>query len=170
MTIPYSLFNYYYAEGLLFKAFLEKLKTAGCIDGWTTNPYKDAYHVEYIFKNVDIDALQKYKENEITSQNGIHFPSKLLSEIPPGKRYNAIRRIIKVLIKKGKVDNYLLAKSLDDNSKLERGRYNETVSNKGFKNSYHSKIKNCFKTINKKWKDFGYQVKFGKRTSEVISI
>lgn len=169
-TIPYRLFNFYLAEWPLFKAFLEKLKVAGCLGSWATNPYKDAFHAEYSFDNVNISALQKYKEREIMSQDQIHFPQKLLSEVPTGGKYNVSRRIISVLIKYGKVDNYLLAKSLNGNSKLTRGRYNENINNKGLKNNYHSQIKNCFKTINKDWKTLGYKVKFDKKVSEVMSL
>lgn len=59
-TIQYNLFNYYFGEWRLFSAFLNKLKAAGCLSGWSKNPYKDAYHAEIILIGVNIPLLQQF--------------------------------------------------------------------------------------------------------------
>lgn len=61
-TIPYLSFNFYYEEQQIFGRFLDKLKEANCFSSWSINPYKDAYHLEIIFSNVNIPLLQQFRD------------------------------------------------------------------------------------------------------------
>lgn len=82
-TIPYLSFNFYYEEQQVFAQFLNKLKEAKCFSDWSTNPYKDAYHSEYSFKNVNITALHKYNEHKNMSQNKIPNLPKTQASFDP---------------------------------------------------------------------------------------
>lgn len=61
-TIPYLYFNFCFEEQQEFRLFLDKLKNAGCFNSWSTNPFKDAYHSEFIFNNVNIPLLQQFRD------------------------------------------------------------------------------------------------------------
>ncbi|QQG43970.1 MAG: hypothetical protein HYW86_03850 [Candidatus Roizmanbacteria bacterium] len=59
-TIPLQCFNFTNMESSLFRAFLDKLKAYGCFDCWTINPYKDAYHTDIVFGNINTQLLNQY--------------------------------------------------------------------------------------------------------------
>ncbi len=80
-TIPYYYFNF--EDSKLFTFFLDSLKNAGCFKTWTTNPFKDADNIEFIFGGVNSTALTQFKESmeivkfptgeTVTYQNNVLF-------------------------------------------------------------------------------------------------
>ncbi len=91
------------------------------------------------------------------------FPEDLLliieKQASKDGRLKIANKIVRELIKTGKVDNFLLAKQL--NRDLSRQVYLENISNKAVRNSqlsYHQQLKNVFRTINRYWEKLGYAV------------
>lgn len=75
-TIPYLYFNFYFEEQQEFAIFLDKLKNAGGFSSWTTNPYKDAYHTEIIFSNINLEVLRNFALGQESPSNHPSMPSK----------------------------------------------------------------------------------------------
>ena len=69
-TIPYFNFNFHIEEQQAFNLLLNKLKNSGCFIDYSTNPFKDVYHAEYIFDGANIPSLVNYK----ISNSIVQFP------------------------------------------------------------------------------------------------
>jgi len=95
-SIPYSVFGHLMEEHALLASLLNKLKNAGCFGGWDTNPYRNVFTAEYIFKDVSADNLKEFLNTEKSDKNKVDTEVKIqinkktsyvIYIAPSGKKY-----------------------------------------------------------------------------------
>lgn len=92
-------------------------------------------------------------------------PKDLLYIIPEGKKYKHLRKLANLLIQKGEVSNYSLA--ICFNSKLSKNEYYKNIRKNDL---YNNKIKNCFRTLNKIYRNYEYNISFQRNASIITKI
>lgn len=147
--IPYLYFNFHHEEQQEFALFLDKLKEAKCFSSWTVNPYKDAYHLEIIFSETNLNKLINYRNQLV---NGANTQKKKWTKKALEKELKRIKTIIKL----GTKELNLLVILFDlDPHKLVKLRGSGSVGAlKQLKSTVNSKIAKTGWVINHEGNDF----------------
>lgn len=61
-SIPFLYFNYFIEELADFSIFLNQLKTVNGMTLWEFNKFKDIYHTDVLFENINIPNLEQYRD------------------------------------------------------------------------------------------------------------
>lgn len=120
---------------------------------------------------VNFEILINYQKSEKIKVGKSKHNSNLLESIPGGGKYKVPRKIAELFQSKDEIDNFYLAKCL----KIKLQQNNKTVvltktRYKANKEKYDRQIKNCLRTIRKKWKPLGYSIQYRKEKSKVVQV